>query len=117
MTEFTLFQRLQLVSQIAEEQQRLGINSDLGTHADLRDLFSGVAMDDPRFNAIGLCRGDKGMVAYGGKHGDAALCLFMNLPTKGKCGNPTAASHKILHTEEGIEAILKTVTRLSARNQ
>jgi len=104
--------RLELVQQFADEQARLGSRSHIKGGCDLQDLMSS-AMEDPRFIALGLHRGDKGMVAFEDSHGDAALCRFMGLATKSNSpGTPTSGSIGILHGKGGILEIQKTIQRL-----
>lgn len=107
--------RLELVQRFADEQARLGTHSEIRGGCDLQDLMS-LAMEDQRFNALGLHRGDKGMVAFEGCHGDAALCHFMGLATKANSPNtPTSGSLGILHGKGGILEIQKTIQRLIKR--
>lgn len=105
--------RLELVKQFAEEQMHLGVASDIKSGCDLQDLLS-IAMEDPRFIALGLCRGDKGMVSFDGYHGDTALCAFLELGTKSN-GNPLVSSLQILHGRGGIVEIQQAIERLIKR--
>lgn len=108
-------ERMKLVQAFAEEQAKLGSHSDIKGGCDLQDLMS-LAMEDPRFIALGLHRGDKGMVAFDGCHGDAALCRFLGLTFKGSSLIPTVSSVGYLHGRGGIVEIQKTIERLIKRN-
>lgn len=104
---------LEMVELFAEEQGRLGSASEVKSGCDLQDLLS-LAMEDERFISLGLHRGDKGMVAYGGCHGDTALCRFLGLGTKSN-GVPLATSMACLHGRGGISEIQKTISLMKKR--
>lgn len=106
--------RLELVQRFADEQAKLGTHSEIRGGCDLQDLMS-LAMEDQRFNALGLHRGEKGMVSFAGLHGDAALCEFLGLSTKANSSTPTAASVATLHGAVGIIGIQKAIERLVKR--
>lgn len=108
-------ERLALVQRFADEQAKLGIHSEIRSGCDLQDLMS-LAMEDQRFNALGLHRGDKGMVSFAGLHGDGALCEFLGLATKANSSIPTVGSLAILHGTVGIIGIQKAIERLVKRS-